>query len=122
MSFTISKRFEFCASHRLEGLPEDHQCSRLHGHNIVVEVTLATFTLNPVGFVMDYGEMRPLKEWLDATFDHRHLNDLVEFNPTAENFARYIYNWCVSQGWPVSEVGWSETPKTWAYYSRRRRA
>lgn len=110
--------FEFSASHQLYGLPPEHQCSRLHGHNFVVEVTLAADTLNDVGFVKDYGELRPLKDYLDATLDHRHLNDCVPFNTTAENFARYLYEWCEAQGWPVVKVGWSETPKTWAYFGR----
>lgn len=82
-------------------------------------MTLAADHLNEVGFVMDYGEMRPLKEWIDATLDHRHLNDLCDFNPTAENFARYIFQWCRAEKWPVVRVGWSETPKTWAYYEDR---
>lgn len=117
MTYTISKRFEFSASHTLADLPPEHQCARLHGHNIVVEVELTAQDLNPVGFVLDYGELAPLKRWLDDSFDHRHLNDVVDFNPTAENFARHIHQWCAARGWPVTRVGWSETPKTWAHYT-----
>jgi len=116
MTYTISKRFDFSASHRLAGLREDHPCGRHHGHNFIVEVELSTFDLTDVGFVLDYGDLGPLKEWLDDTMDHRHLNEVVTFNPTAENMARYVYEWCTARGWPVSRVGWSETPKTWAWY------
>lgn len=116
--YRISKEFAFSASHRLDGLPPEHQCARLHGHNIVVRVTLAAQDVDDTGFVMDYGDLSPLKNWIDSTFDHRHLNDVVSFNPTAENFCRYIYGWCEAMGWPVEKVEWSETPKTWASWSR----
>lgn len=118
MTYRISKTFEFSASHFLTGLPEGHQCARLHGHNLICRVTLEAKGLNAVGFVMDYGDLSPLKRWLDESFDHRHLNDVVEFNPTAENFAHHIFEWCEAQGWPVVMVEWSETPKTWASYER----
>lgn len=118
MTYKISKEFAFSASHILGGLPEVHQCARLHGHNIVVRVTLAAEDLDATGFVLDYGELGPLGRWLDATFDHRHLNDVVDFNPTAENLARFVFEKCVSMRWPVVLVEWSETPKTWASYER----
>ena len=38
--YRISKEFHFSASHQLIGLPEDHQCARLHGHNYIVVVEL----------------------------------------------------------------------------------
>jgi hypothetical protein len=31
--YTIAKRFTFSASHIIGGLPADHRCARLHGHN-----------------------------------------------------------------------------------------
>jgi len=115
--FTISKQFTFSASHQLIGLPDDHQCSRLHGHNYVVEVELQAEALNVHGFVRDYGDLKDLKEWLDATFDHRHLNDYFGDTPsTAENLARTVYAWCAER-WPeTTAVRVSETPKTWAEY------
>jgi 6-pyruvoyltetrahydropterin/6-carboxytetrahydropterin synthase len=118
LMWTIEKHFTFSASHRLQGLPPGHQCARMHGHNIIVAVTLSSDRLDDVGFVKDYGDLKPLGHWLDAQFDHRHLNDAVDFNPTAELMAQHIYEWCEAQGWPVSRVGWSETPKTWAYFER----
>jgi 6-pyruvoyltetrahydropterin/6-carboxytetrahydropterin synthase len=114
--YTITKEHHFSASHVLAGLPDAHPCGRLHGHNIIVRIELAADTLDPVGFVVDYGDLAPWKNWLDDTFDHKHLNDVVPFNPTAENFAAHIFGWCQARGWPVTRVGWSETPKTWAYF------
>ena len=115
--YTISKEFAFSAAHHLEGLPESHPCSRDHGHNYVVRVTLRSHTLNEVGFVVDYNELKALGRFLDETLDHRDLNEVLDFNPTAENLARYLYDWC-RERWPeVTAVSVSETPKTWATYS-----
>jgi len=114
--FTIIKEFHFSASHQLEGLPEWHQCSRLHGHNYVVQIILSANTLNQVGFVVDYNELKPLKDFLDEKFDHRHLNDVLDFQTSAENIAHYLYHWA-KPCWPeVVAVRVSETPKTWAEY------
>lgn len=114
----ISKEFTFSASHQLSGLPEDHPCSRLHGHNyrVIVEVTGC---LNKVGFVVDYRDFDPFKHYLDGALDHRHLNDVIEDNPTAENLAARLCEVFVSLV-PVPmncsvKVGVSETPKTWAW-------
>ena len=50
--YTIAKRFAFSASHTIGGLPPEHPCARLHGHNYEVEVILHeeyTSPLNPLG-------------------------------------------------------------------------
>tara|TARA_R110002124_G_scaffold72664_1_gene194581 strand:- start:1620 stop:1973 length:354 start_codon:yes stop_codon:yes gene_type:complete len=114
--FTITKEFHFSASHQLSHLPEDHQCTRLHGHNYVVVVELRAEELNVDGFVRDYGELKPFKTYIDETFDHRHLNDVLDFASTGENMARHLYEWCAGR-WPeTTAVKVSETPKTWAEY------
>ncbi|WP_347917941.1 6-carboxytetrahydropterin synthase QueD [Paracoccus marcusii] len=114
--FRISKEFHFSASHRLDHLAPDHQCARLHGHNYIVVVELAAPDLNADGFVRDYHELAPLKEYVDGTFDHRHLNDVLDVPSTAENLARHFFDWCRAR-WPeTSAVKVSETPKTWAEY------
>ena len=115
--YRITKTFELSYSHQLHGLPEGHQCGRVHGHNAVVRVELRADRLDKTGFVLDYGQLAPMKRYLDTTMDHRHLNDVLDCNPTAENLARHLFRFAKDQGWPVHEVAWSETPKTWAYYS-----
>ena len=115
MIATVSKDFPLSYSHRLTGLPDGHRCARIHGHNAVVRVEL-TGPVDPLGFVIDYGDLAPLAAWLDATLDHRHLNDVVDFNPTAELLAHYVYQWCAAMPWPIAAVSWSETPKTCATY------
>ena len=115
--YTIEKRFAFSASHVIGGLPADHPCARLHGHNYEVAVVLQSAALDSVGFVRDYRELSALKELLDSRFDHRHLNDVLGHDmTTAETLAKWLYDWCKSR-WPeVAAVRVSETPKTWAEY------
>lgn len=121
--FEISKDFTFQASHQLKGLPEGHQCSRLHGHSYTVRVMLSGDVLDPAGMLVDYGDLRPFGAWLDANLDHRHLNDVAAFtgcNPTAEHMARVLHGVLrdtVSIGPHVQAViAVSETVKTWATY------
>jgi 6-pyruvoyltetrahydropterin/6-carboxytetrahydropterin synthase len=121
--YSISKDFEFSASHQLTGLPEGHQCSRLHGHNYKVRLILSAKNLVIPGFVIDYGELKWFKEHLDAHYDHKHLNDVVVFNPTAEYMARHFFDvvskWLLENGCIGVKcmVSVSETEKTWASYA-----
>ncbi|APX69987.1 queuosine biosynthesis protein QueD [Brucella sp. 10RB9215] len=115
--FRITKEFHFSASHQLTGLPADHQCARLHGHNYIVEVELSAPDLDTHGFVRDYHELAAFKHYIDDTFDHRHLNDVLGHEQTtAERLAKHFFDWCHAR-WPeISAVRVSETPKTWAEY------
>jgi 6-pyruvoyltetrahydropterin/6-carboxytetrahydropterin synthase len=140
--YTISKTFTFSAAHALVGLPEGHQCSRFHGHNYVIKLVLESHDLNSSGFVRDYGELAIFKQLLDDTFDHRWLGygelgrvttgmetdsgpawitmptqPVLDFNPTAENMARHIYEVAATLFPELQSVGVSETEKTWAYYA-----
>jgi len=91
--YTIAKEFAFSASHVLDGLPEGHQCGRLHGHNYVVEIELTADRVDDRGFVLDYGDLAPFKQLVDTFLDHRHLNDVLTdgLNPTAENLAEWLH-------------------------------
>ena len=115
--YRITKDYHFSASHQLYGLPDDHPCARLHGHNYIVRVELSAEVLGKTGFVRDYRELDALKTYVDETLDHRHLNDIFGDDAvTTEHLARHFYDWCRAR-WPeVSAVRVSETPKTWAEY------
>lgn len=118
MSYTISKQFYFSASHIIEGLPEGHQCGRLHGHNYVVELVLSADALDEIGFVVDYGDLAPFKRIIDDELDHRHLNDVLPCPTTAEHMCRYLFE-RASKIWPQTiAVRVSETAKTWAEYRK----
>lgn len=115
--YTISKDYHFSASHILPQLPSDHPCSRMHGHNYVVTVELQSETLNSYGFVRDYRELDDLKRFIDDKLDHHHLNDILgDDNVTAEQIAKYIFDWCKARWSEVSAVRVSETPKSMAEY------
>lgn len=114
--YRIWKHHRFSASHVLNGLPEGHQCGRLHGHNYLVEVELASDSLGPEGFVVDFGELKPFKQMIDNEWDHRHLNDVLPFQPTAENMAKHLYDWC-KERWPETVAARvQETETSWAEY------
>jgi 6-pyruvoyltetrahydropterin/6-carboxytetrahydropterin synthase len=110
----------FSASHVLNCLGDDHPCARLHGHNYVVTIHLQSETLNEYGFVKDYHALRVVGDYLSEHLDHRHLNDLLPFHPTAENIARYVYEKFCDQLPEMYAVEVSETPKTSAVYEARR--
>ena len=115
--YRITKEFHFSASHQLCGLPEDHPCARLHGHNYIAEVELSGEELDANGFVVDYRELAPLKQWIDEALDHWHLNEVFGHDKvTSEFLAKTVYDFCKAH-WPqTSAVRVSETPKTWAEY------
>lgn len=115
--FKITKEFNFSASHQLLGLPPDHPCARLHGHNYLVELELSSANLNRYGFVRDYRELDAFKKYIDEEIDHRHLNEVFSTDfVTAEFLAQTFFAWCRSR-WPeITAVRISETARTWAEY------
>ena len=117
--YQIRKQFEFSASHQLEGLTEGHQCARLHGHNYIIEVVLESNQLNEHGFIVDYGDLKPLKVYIDTMLDHRHLNNVLPFQTSAENLAKHLYQFCKEHWEETVSVRVSETPKTWAEYNEK---
>lgn len=115
--YKISKEFSFSASHTLTGLPDCHPCTRLHGHNYVVTIHLKSEQLNETGFVIDYHELKPIKEYIDNHLDHRHLNDIMSpLNSSAENLAKMLYDIFKPNFPQLYAVEVSETPKTTALY------
>lgn len=117
--YTISKEFAFEAAHHLPLMPDDHKCKRPHGHSYRVIVELRSPRLNEYGFVVDYGDLAPLKNYIDAELDHRDLNEVLTVPTTAENIAYHLFGLCRKM-WPQTiRVGVSETAKTWAWYSDR---
>lgn len=119
--FRIGKVFTIEAAHQLGGLPEQHKCGRLHGHSFTVEVTIASTRLVGPGFVVDFAELDALKQHLTDAFDHRLLNTVVDVEPTSENLAQQIFEWCAGNlplpdAACVEAVRVSETATTWAEY------
>lgn len=84
--YYVKKRLEISAAHRLD-LSYESKCSNLHGHNWIITVECRARELNADGMVTDFTEVKKL---LIDTLDHRVLNDVLPFNPTAENIARWV--------------------------------
>lgn len=102
----LTRRIDFSASHRCWRPDWDEQRNREvfgprsgfagHGHNYRLEVTLRGPVDEETGMLID---LKQVKDVLDAEvaarFDHRNLNEdtpyFQERVPTAENFARVIF-------------------------------
>jgi 6-pyruvoyltetrahydropterin/6-carboxytetrahydropterin synthase len=84
--YTVIKRMEVSASHSLS-LSYPSKCERLHGHNWIITVHCRAEQLNEDGMVVDFTR---IKEAVMARLDHQNLNEILPFNPTAENMARWI--------------------------------
>jgi len=91
--FSIKAKAAFEAAHRLVGY--QGKCSRLHGHNWVVEATVEGNTLDEIGILLDFKNVKScLKKVLD-TLDHQFLNEIEPFdkmNPSAENISKVIFD------------------------------
>jgi len=84
--YYVSKRLEIAACHHLT-LSYESKCENLHGHNWIITVFCKAQTLNADGMVVDF---KKIKEKIHGFLDHGNLNELLPFNPTAENIAHWV--------------------------------
>lgn len=92
-NFILTTQLDFAAAHRLIGYEGD--CAKLHGHNWKIEVSVIGHSLNDIGMVIDFKQVKQHAKAVVAELDHTYLNDHPHFqrtNPTAENIAHYLYN------------------------------
>ena len=84
--YYVSKRMEIAGAHHLD-LSYKSKCANIHGHNWIVIVYCKARELNADGMIADF---KHIKEKIHGYLDHGYLNDLLPFNPTAENIARWV--------------------------------
>ena len=131
--FRVTRQIDFCYGHRL--LNYDGKCKYLHGHNGRAIIAIEAEKLYDRGMVLDFSDIkRVVSRWIDDNLDHRmllHRDDpavpvlrqmgeplfLTDTNPTAENIAKLIFDFAVSQGFPVVETHLWETPNCFATYA-----
>ena len=126
----------FDAGHRLLDYPGD--CGAPHGHTYKAEVMLTSDSLDDMGFVLDFTELKSsVSNWVNLHWDHGFLiNDrdrelqialgslqrskVFEFhneNPTAEVISKYLFEVLRSQyGDLVSKVRIWESPNQYSEY------
>lgn len=84
--YYVKKRLEISACHRLN-LTYESKCENLHGHNWIVTIYCKSEELNNDGMVVDFTH---IKKQISDKLDHNDLNRVLNFNPTAENMAKWI--------------------------------
>ncbi len=127
----LTQQFEFSAAHRLHCAQLSDQrnqelfgkCNNPegHGHNYVVEVSVAAPVDSDRGQVIALHELESIvNRCVIDRLDHKHLNRDVEYfadvNPSVENIATVILQWLDGQfgSARLTRVKVFETPKTWA--------
>lgn len=69
MKLTCSKRYDDLPfAHRQPS--HDGHCAWVHGHNWGFEFEFRAKELDECGFVVDFGKLKWLKEWINERFDH----------------------------------------------------
>ncbi|MCL5885176.1 MAG: 6-carboxytetrahydropterin synthase QueD [Deltaproteobacteria bacterium] len=122
-TYALTVRSSFAAAHRLREY--EGNCERLHGHNWLVEVTVESRELGPLGMAVDFRAIKAALHEVLARLDHGYLNDVPPFdaqNPTSENIARFISEEMEKRIPPpprVSRVTVWESEDARAEYSRR---
>ena len=115
MSWILRVRDKFQAAHFLRGY--QGRCEKIHGHTFQVEVAVKVDALDSIGLGIDFALIK--KTLTEALPDHTLLNDIYDFNPSAENMARRLYE-TLKASFPVQEVTVWESEDASATYSEAR--
>ncbi|MCR5676701.1 MAG: 6-carboxytetrahydropterin synthase [Agathobacter sp.] len=136
--YYLTAEAAFDAAHFLSGY--EGKCSNIHGHRWRVILKIKSQDLQEQGqergMVVDFGEVKSaLKkeaDFFDHTFiyekdslkpvtiaaltDENFVMRMVDYRPTAENFAKHFFDRFAEHGFEVDEVTVYETPNNCATY------
>ena len=108
----------FSSAHKLREYKG--RCENLHGHNWKVEVSVKSGSLDKIGLVADFRELREKLEKVLKALDHTYLNELDWFkkvNPTSENIAKYIFDSIKKENLTPSKVTvWESLGSSASYF------
>ena len=91
--FEIVVQHHFSAAHALRGYPG--KCRNTHGHNFKVQVTIEGETLNEIGILVDFKDVKAAMQEIIDELDHQFLNELPAFqkvNPSSEAICRFFHD------------------------------
>jgi 6-pyruvoyltetrahydropterin/6-carboxytetrahydropterin synthase len=113
---TITKILSFDAAHSLPA--HEGKCRQLHGHTYKIEVTLQGNLQErgpETGMVMDFADLgEAIRRLVVDRLDHTHLNEVLDFAPTAEALAVWAFGTLGDAGLPVVRVRLWETATSFA--------
>ena len=137
--YTLISEANFDSAHFLAQY--EGKCRNIHGHRWTIKVEIYGEELQENGscrgMLVDFVDLKKYLKELADYYDHAliieknsmrelTLNALkedefkiieVEFRPTAENFAKYFYNYFKNKGFLVKNIFVYETPNNCATYS-----
>ena len=114
MKFKSTKRFGPITTGHRQWKDKGH-CSFVHGYGRYIRLTFEASELDERGWVMDFGDLKDVKKWIESEWDHRVLisaddpllSDLQEleskggiylnvlddgYYPGIEESCRYLYD------------------------------
>lgn len=115
MSWILKVRDKFSAAHYLRGY--QGKCEHVHGHTFQVEVQIKVRELDEAGMGIDFAVIK--KKLAEVLPDHVLLNETYDFNPSAENLARRLFQ-DLKAVFPVTAVTVWESEDASATYSEDR--
>ncbi len=112
MSWILKVKDKFQAAHFLKGY--EGKCEKIHGHTFYVEVRVRAKSLEKTGIGIDF---KLIKQALSELMpDHSLLNEVYDFNPSAENLSRHFFNE-LKKKFPVKSITVWESEDASATYS-----
>ena len=87
MTWELIVKRKFSSAHFLNNYKG--KCENMHGHTFTIEINLKVEKLDKAGISVDFVE---IKKYLDRLLpDHKVLNEMYDFSPSAENLSKFFY-------------------------------